>query len=556
MPGSDYVQTAWANGTSPAINAANLLNIEGKLGELDEQLGRSQVIALKDYLRYFINRSVKEVEGFEDYTEFTASGSTLSDDDTNTLHHTAGLKILEPDNSSSWVSAYKTISSIDLTSYNSSDSDTDGIILFVIYVSDDTYVDYVQLKLGDDNTDNYSIAYYVDTGWNFFTPNRSDFSTNNSPSGWDDITYIRCEWLSLANGQNEYITFDIVELIRPDSTYTYIPHPFNLDDGSDNWDNEIFIPYSYFSLYYDKYINKIGMQALDQDASTKTQLHLYCSIINFVCKFDWLITVEDELSSMVWYVDSDNYIEVYIDNARLYIYANESGSPTSNYTDLGYIEKGEEVFIYFEKYGSQIRVILKADYLGIFMIEYETSITDEGCIYLGSNSSSSFGLLTDFVLGHQQALKTTLESKIVKLIKKASSTSRTSTTISEDYELEANLDSYGIYRIELVLNVLGASNTTIKFDWSLIGVSMYSNRNSRGMAVGDTVISDCNIRTSCHAYTTDLTCGVSTSTSFITEDFLVETNVDVGSITFRWASNDGTSVTVTNQSYIIITKLN
>lgn len=470
MPGGDYVETTWVNGTTPAINAANLNNIEDKVTELDEQLRRSQVFALRDYLKYFYDRNTKEIAPCDDETTFTSAGTvSLSDDYTNTARHRCGIKLSETDTTGSYLAAYKTVSSMDLTVLNSGDSDGGGYIIWSFYISDAAKFSKVTLKLGDDNNNCFAYdATSLSTGWNYRAEPRSDFTTNNTPSGWDDITYIRLECLSENSASGEYVTFDSVMLYRQ---YDLYGEPFSLDDGSGNWDDSpIYISVD-VDLIMDRKANKLGLQIV-QPLNYLDDVELLCTKTNFVCKFDWIVKKEDNLTSMNWYIDSDNYISIYISSGTAYLYANESASgAVQDSTALpSTLEKEQSVKVYFEKTGAQVRAILYFENMQPIYLEYETSITDAGCILLGGNTSSAFGLLTDFVVGHQQGLKTLKESNGNRIVVKERNQPLTTTTLTDDNELYMDFEPNSIYEVEALILINASSDSPdFKCAWTVTG---------------------------------------------------------------------------------------
>ena len=160
----------------------------------------------------------KEIDNFADYSEWTASGSDLADDETNIIDGLGNsVSMSDSDDTGSTISMYKTISSIDLTEFDdASVSTTSDLISLLVYISDVSYYSDLTLKLGDDNTDNYSTSVdpsaTLSNGWNRIDVAKSAFDTNGSPTGWDDITYIRIDATTENNASGENISVQYLQL--------------------------------------------------------------------------------------------------------------------------------------------------------------------------------------------------------------------------------------------------------------------------------------------------------------------------------------------------------
>lgn len=77
-----FTELTFVNGTTPAINADNLNELERVLALTDEELTRSKTICFSDYAELLYNNNTKTIEDFVDFTEWTngyPSTCTLSD---------------------------------------------------------------------------------------------------------------------------------------------------------------------------------------------------------------------------------------------------------------------------------------------------------------------------------------------------------------------------------------------------------------------------------------------------------------------------------------------
>lgn len=558
----------WNNGASPAINASRLQAICDLLNLLDEEARRSQSKSFKSYLEYFASRSTKPIEFFEDSSEWSSAGTvTLSDEYNDNRIGKASLKLTETDNTSDYNSAYKTISSMDLTEFTSGDAaGTDAIVGFIYYCSDSSLYNQVTIKLGDDNTNNYS---YNDTspssGWNCITPQKSDFTTNNSPSGWDDITYIRIEGYTKANAQNEYVQAEYVGLSRVDADYDYIQQPMVLDDGAGNWDIVKYLTYDKFELLFDPIIGKIGItkgsDAWEYGISVTGEA-VADQVKSFICVAEFYVQIENEIPLANWYSDSNNYIHTYITGGTAYLLLYESGAGTPDSVVLNNtLEKGTKVRVIFEKNDAQVRVqYIFNNNESIKVLEDETTITDSGELMVnGSYDSENFAFMTDLEFANTELFmqeKISFDNKVI--IKKVDETRSSVTTLDYDNELYVDLQPNGIY--EIYFNLLTSALTTtpdIKIAYYSSGDVECISRILCGMETGMTTSSSANLR---GGYTSSLTTAVNYGTyasgSWIIEKLLIRTYQNGGRLHLQWAQNSASSVTtIEENSYLTVKKV-
>ncbi|MDD5589433.1 MAG: hypothetical protein PHP92_05235 [Candidatus Nanoarchaeia archaeon] len=557
----DYTKTVYANTIAPAINQTNLNNNENKLALIDEELRRSQTFRLSDYLNVMYQCNTKEIEAFQDSTDWTMdTGGTISNDTTNYLMHNQSVKLLEPDNTAGYLCMYKACS-LDLTVFpNENVSSADDHVLLIVYIDDVAALTNLYFKLGSDNTNCYykiTAAASLVTGWNFISIAKSAFTSGGTPPGWDNITYIRCEWYSNASKQNKYVSFQYAQLIREDSVYAGYYNPFQLYNGT-TWENLFSIIYDYYCLYYDQKYNKLCIQALNP-VGYANMLHIpFCDRANFIFKCKMICNYIGESQNLVWYVDSDNYIQIGLYGNDLSMYYNEAGVGSSSFVNLdSNFRLGEELELTFEKNGTTVRAIAKLHGL-TKTIEYTTSITDEGCLYFGSMDDESYSLVEDFVLTHTQGFKFQ-ENKIKIIRKTGSETVNNSSVLQNDDHLIAYLEENGLYEIELKLAVNGANNADFKAAWAITGgITQVTTRACFGAATSSTDNTDTNMRATGHNLTTSVAYGTDVTTAnAILEKFLVSTSSS-GTITFQWAQNtaQASNTIVSENSYMKITKIN
>lgn len=410
-----YVLKDFTDGdTSVPLSAANMDEISRVCDIADSELGRSQYYRFKDYKQYYYDRNVKTIELFQDHTEFTglSGGETLATDTTNKFIGAAGVRCTEDDDVAGWIGMTKSYSSMDLTAFNDGGaSSIDDIIAFGFYIDDYTKLSTITFKLGDDNSNNYSYTEFASSlgdGYQTIYVRKSEFTTNGTPSGWDDITYVNCQSYTETNGSGGYFTSLILQLIREDPTYNYYANPFQMYRGSiSGWENIFEQGIDLWQLYNDPIINKLGIGKVNEknEADNEFTLHLLCSVINFIGKFEMYCKDAGELSSITWRVDYDNYIEVFVQLDTFYMNVREDGSTTTYSVALdNSLLYNERVNLHIEKQGDYLKAILFKDGEEIKVLEHETTIDIEeiGCVYFGNYSDTGHSFITDWLFTNTQ----------------------------------------------------------------------------------------------------------------------------------------------------------
>lgn len=570
----DYTQKTFLNGSYVVpINDTNLNDISGKLEDVDNELSRSKSVNLKDYKNYFFNRNCKQIESFQDSTDWsiTDASTTLSDDVASNLVGEAAVKILENDNIASFIGIDQTISSINLATFNDgSVSSTEDCIFLLVYITDYTKFTGLGLRLGDDVSNNFAIVYNPSTaltrnGWHVFFPQKKDFTTNGSPAGWDDITYIYLYGYTVTSAQNEYMSFQLLMLYREDAENDGYYNPFQKYAGSiTGFENKFDIIYDGWAFYYDPTIKDIGMMYLLPyiHSLNEKSLDVYHNINNFIVKLEGYCKHADEGLSITWYYDVDNYIECYIDSGALVLNVREAGTSNYQYSTSFTLSVNERFQLFFEKDGATLRSIIKKDGQKIDILEYETTIdTDtEACLYFGHFSTNGQTFITDFLISHTE--NSYLDSwdipKIV--VKKSDESIDTNAVTQNDNELFCKLPPNSIFEIELNIIAVSASSVPdIRIDYTYTNLDFTTLRHVRGPATAITTTSDVPLRSSYFGMTTDISYGcVGTSNeSIITEKFIVSTGINGGTIQLKWSQNvsDATPTIVEAGSYMKITKV-
>src|SRR4030065_524416 len=338
----NWTPISFINTTPPAIDQDALNDIEDWIDIADEENRKSQTVNFEKIMTYFWQRNINEIENFSAASEWTAD-----------------------------------------------------LIMVLFYVTDITKYTLFQIKLGTSNAHNYNYAWNpagFSNGWNVRWIRKSVMTTTGAPA-WNNITYLRVDSYSTINAQNQYFTLQYLQMIRADPDFATYTNAFQEYFGAaTGWISKFSVYYDLFSIIYDEKINKLGTMKL-VPADLYAGLHIYCSVLSFQGKFEIYSKLAGYTNSIVWMVDATNYIECYVNANTFYLNAVEGGAATPTSIALtNSLLLNERVLIGFEKDGDVVRAILSKNGETIKILEYETSIADEGCLYLGTQGTSAWGL--------------------------------------------------------------------------------------------------------------------------------------------------------------------
>jgi len=571
-----FTELTFVNDATPPISASNLNEIERILEDTDNELSRSKDFKFDFYKEYFWQRNCKKIEDFQVVTGWTAcaadgASTIVSADTTNFLIGIQSMKFLVDTPFVSWVGMYKTVTALDLSKFNDGYlADDTQHIMVNFYISDKTKFTAIQFKLGTDNSNNYAFLYSAASlrnGWNCINASKDSAIVAGAPS-WANITYIRCEATTPAGSINAYISVQYIGLYRKDPYSDLYFSPFQKYNGVTSgyeYDGPE-INFDTWALYYDPSIYRLGIMMLDNRAAVGNEatLHVYCSIINFISKFELYCKSAGESPSFTWQVDGNNYIEGYISSNILYLDFIEGGVTTSNNIALtNGLLLNERVQIIFEKEGQTARIILLKDGENIKKLEYEISISlsTSGCLFIGSQGALDNGFITDYIVGHKNILCDSWDTPRV-IMKAVDQVVNNSTAFINDDELFCNLPPNEIFLIEA--NIASSNISTdaadIKFGWALTGDAVQlKGKHLFTMPTNITSCVDGNLKATVFDLTTSNTVGHDgTSSETLTyERFLVKTGNIGGKIQLRFAQNsaNASDTTVDNQSFMIVSKV-
>lgn len=567
-----HPQLTFVNGsTTEPIDADNLNEMERVHELTDNELARSASKNFSKYKEYFFNRNCKQIEAFQDSTDWTAeASSSVADDNTHKFIGNNSVKLSETDASASYVSMNRSISSMDLTKFNDdSASGTDDCIACSLYVSDYTKLNTFVIMLGTDISNYYWIAYVGFADNNFtgvFSP-KSDYEAVGSPD-WAAITYIRIRWYSNAGASGEYISPQILSLFRADPDYANYYNPFQRYMGSiTGWQSHYSISTDAFFLVYDPVKGDIGciMGTWYEQSYNQAELRLLRDVISFICEIEVVCKTDDEGPSITWWYSSSNYLTAYVESNRIYIKEVIGGSPTTSYIDFdGNLYEHQTYNFLVEKDGDTFRAIIYKNGESTKVLEYETTINSEydGDVYIGHEGTVGPGLITDFKFSYTELIKQNLWDRPVLVYKNEDQSTSSSTTVSDDDELYIFLPPNSVIELEayILYNGTGTADD-MKVAWSSTGdiTSIHDGRIVFAAASTLTAYTDVPIYINNVGLTTQLTIGCMASGDMCYRDkILIKTGLTGGFLQFRWSknANSGETLTVKAGSYIKATKLN
>lgn len=565
---SGFTKNTFSNSSGPPyIDEDNLNKNENALDIIMPELNYANAISSHNMLDYAIENNVREIHNFENSSDFGSAGtitlSTVKYDDV--IFGIGGVKMLENDTSSGTLEITDTITSVDCTTYPSGAAEgSDDNIVFILNVSDSTKFSSILLRIGTDASNCYYKYCSYSTGWNIYHIDKSAFGTDGSPSGWDDITFVAIYAATTASAQNEYVICNKLYMVRQVSG---ISAPFIVNDGSGNYDESPWIGNDTYAVaYFDKKIGKKGFQYACESGYDMIKIIDDVNCFSFKCEM--YSKIDGYGGSVLWYVDSSNYIRVDVHD-DLIIYANLAGTPGTKATGSisGTISTGDRMMLWIDKTSDNvIRARLEVDGQAPVYAEWAIvtiSSTESGNVGFITGASNQYYFVTDFAISNNNSipLPTTGKSLPIMAVKYYDETVTSSTTLQNDDELFVKLPSNSLFEVQLVAIYSSTSSTPdIKFDWSASGDYHVYN----GGRVYITNYSDASdwtdlpLHMNNYALTSSVVTGTLVSGEYPHfERIIIKTGDGGCTLQLRWAQNtsDGTAVQVDKGSYIIVYKL-
>ena len=266
----------------------------------------------------------------QDVSVWTSGTGTQSADSVNVKLGDYSLKILENDNTTGDLYSDKNGIALDFLELNNKEtSDENDYISLICYVSDANAIDLtggISIRFSQDtpytNTNRKmgSILTGIVTGWNFFQLKKSSFSTSGS-GAWDGIQSIRLNWKSKNNYQNEYISFQLVQLIKKDPSLLK-PNPFQKFGVNDFEINSC-------EWFVGKEFDRVIIRKLSEDVTDFDALSTNIEFSDFILGYTFEKAHHTRRSlKAVWYIDDNNNIMLGVIDDTMGIMVKESGSTT------------------------------------------------------------------------------------------------------------------------------------------------------------------------------------------------------------------------------------
>lgn len=566
-----FTELTFVNGASPAINADNLNEIERVIALADEELQRSQTICFSDYAELLYNNNTKVIEDFTDYTEWTnayPTTCTLSDTEYYNIIGPSAVHVNEDDDTAGYIGMYKTISAIDLTEFNDgSTSTTDDCIVITFYLNDVTAFDNLQIRIGTDFSNCYYISYSsgsLISGWNAVYPQKSDFSTVGTPTGWDTIEYLRFVGYTNASHADDFVVFQYCQLVRQDPVYSGYTNFSQLEQAS-GYENM-------FDIYSDTWaivrdvapnLNKFGFMFLDQ--YYQDALNVYDDCLDFVLKVEMYPKHSGETHTITWYVDASNYARLYVTSDTLTLEIYESGGLADSATDVfdSSLLKNERITLYFEKRGQNFKGMARKGGDRLKYVNAVTAISADtsGDIRIGSVIQYAQTLITDLAISSNLGSLNIANDGNFILKQKTETQSFSNNTLADVDDMFVNLEPNSVYEIQIHLSAnCSDDGPDIKTAWVLSGsATQVTQKHCRGPNLSTTSTINTNMRSSVNNITSAVSYGIDGTglASSVNESFMVKTYQDGGKVQLQAAqySTDGSNpTTLSTNSYLTANK--
>ncbi|MGD9152455.1 MAG: hypothetical protein PVG30_02195 [Gammaproteobacteria bacterium] len=564
---ANWTETTFVNGTTPPINDTNLNKNEEALTNIMGELNYSNSINSYNMLDYAIENNVKEIHNFENHSDFGTSGTITASTVkyTDVLCGIGGVKMLENDNSSGVITIDDTIATIDLTVYPSGAAEgSDDKILLIVYISDHSYISSIKIRLGN-NSSNYYYATWSTTasGWIMLHINKSAFDTTGSPSGWNSISYVYIDATTTANAQDEFIIVNKLCMIRDVSGIT---SSFIVNDGSGNYDESPWIGNDTYTLvYFDKKIGKKGFFYAWEEPTDMIEIMNDVNSFSFKCEM--YSKIDTYGGSVIWYIDSSNYIRIDIhDDLKIYENVSGSGSYVATGSLSGSIETGDRMMLWIDKTPDNvIRARLEVDGMKPVYAEYAITLSaiESGDVGFTTGANNQYFFVTDFTISNNNMIPLITDGKSVPInvIKYYDETVVESTTTQNDDELFIKLPSNSLFEVQLVLIYSSSSDTpNLKTQWSVSGdyEVFHDGKVFIGASTNTAYMSDVSLYMNNYLLTSTVSIGALASGEMpYYERSIIKTGDSGCILQFKWSqsTSDETAIQVDKGSYIIAFKL-
>ena len=410
-----YNKTDWVNGVTK-VDQGNLNNNEDGTEFAFNAVANT---FSADINAYFGN--TKLGDDFQDDSVWTLQSTGIKSSDlTNVKIGNQSVKLLENDNISTTLIIVKNNISIDFNSLNNGQSSSeDDYIYFVHFVSNASLIAEIRIYFGADtimdiaNAKRIIFSNFV-TGWNFFKFKKSDFITLGT-GNWDNIQSIRLQAASLINAQNEFVSFQLIQLVKKDPL-SLIPNPFQRFGTRDFAINS-------GEWFVGKEFGKNIWRDLEGVISSPSALIGNKLFSSFIMSYK---LVDSNLNGFVsggsWISDGSNFITFTIQNNKIQLNINAGSSNIIERDMTIVISDNVEFILNKSESNISLTVYKNDDYSNAIIISESTSFTTQQgnvgvFITSGVQSELLSASITEISHAHHSDIsETTRDSRIIDLI--------------------------------------------------------------------------------------------------------------------------------------------
>lgn len=519
----------------------------------DRWTQKSTNILNDPFINYYMGHNIKDVYKGESLTGLFGTETVSDDDGDNDTMYPDGATRVTSASATSGVSVggYTSSLSLDLTQFpDGSASTDDDYILFSFVINDVTKWNYGGLRIGLDSS-NYYYKYPYATamvdGVNHFVYKKSDFNETGTPVDWSSVTYLALRFTGAdsVDTTGEWYTLQAVQLIRanPDNDF---PSPRQLPNGGGTLEEPFGEPLSYIVLKQSPGKTP-GYARLKSDTSSETIRFNDKTVNTFYSEMLQYISYNSYSTGLGFKIDSDNYIQCYVESDTFYLQVYEAGSlvdSDSQALNTG-IERFDTVKLVLEKDGDDVRA-----QCGDARLTASTSLTDEGYIVCNQPTVNSLGVITGWSVSNERKEA----KKYPQLVWQRDYVDNTSLA---ETNLHTYLEPSSMYHIDARLCVQGDIAGSCLVDWDYNGdIEQVSYRCCRGLGVGESSVTAAAQRTSNHSLGTNVSYGLATANHTLMEDFVIRTGPLGGRLVMRAGSTTSTVTINGVGSYMIVNKLN
>jgi hypothetical protein len=370
-------QAGWSAKTDDITSRKQGNNLDNALSQME---GEGLTEAFREW-NYLHNTNTHNDLYFQDYTVFTSGAGTLSNDPTNKYWGDNSVKLLNNDNGASTM--YFDLESITLDftkSINGESIDDNGYIIVKLFLSDQAMTTSVVLTLStgatiDANSKQYTITGLA-TGNNYVAVKKSAFVTNNN-GAWSGLQSIRFQYPTNAGYQNEYVSFQLVQLVRvdPDNSTQYSYFQKQIADGV--YQNTITWAGTEESILGVEN-NKVRWKLLgtNADINAYTFSKNYSTNDNFIYSSTMITGSATDASRIYFYIDDENYVGVFLEANTITLRKEVSNSITDDSDTLD-LDEGQTLNCVIEKTGTAWSLKVEVD--GVLQVlDIQPAIADFG----------------------------------------------------------------------------------------------------------------------------------------------------------------------------------